>query len=839
LETSGSRFGYLILTIECAETFEPYRPFLSNFANFAAIILEKRWQEKQLESANEELVRHKGHLEEQVSARTRELFLANEALSKGELRYRTLFERSNDAIFLVDGATGRYLEANKAAEELTGRSQSDLKKQTTRDVTPEGARNRLAAATSMDKTLDLGEVRYLRPDGTERIAVLDTIPLDENTIFGIAHDITERKRAEEELRESERKTRAIFDQTFQFVGLMEPDGTLIEANRAVLDAFEIEASDVIGKLFWETSWWTHSPEQQKQLRAGARRAAAGEFYSFESHHPAPDGTIRYIDGSLKPVKDETGKVVLIIPEGRDITERKQAEEALRKNEQLYGNILESMSDGILVLDRDFHYVHWNRAMEVISGVQREELVGSDRLPWQAFPHLREQGVDELMRRAMCGEVVQRDDIPYRLPDGTEGATSEIYFPLKTGEGEVTGIVGVIRDITEHRALKDQLRHVQKMEAIGELSSGIAHDFSNLVTVIGASSEALETLLDDDGARVEVDRIQKASEQAGRIASSLLAFSRSVPLEKSSLRLKSVLEDTAVLLRHSLPAVVELIVEMPDEPVGWVYADGTQLQRVLLNLGLNARDAMPSGGTIRLSLSLPTGDPVADSATPSECAPRYARITMTDTGKGIPAEIRSRIFEPFFTTKPRGHGTGLGLSTSHGIVEEHGGRIELEPQADGGASFSVYLPWEGSPRNPEKERLSGAVIRGEGQLVLVAEDHEQIRAALASTLESLGFQVVQADNGKALLERFEEHRDAVRLMVVDVDLPQRNGLTCLSDLRADGVEVPTVVITGADPAGFFDLAGDDHVLLCKPFLMSEFAEVVATVLASSASDKVSS
>jgi PAS domain S-box-containing protein len=402
------------------------------------------------------------------------------------------------------------------------------------------------------------------------------------------------------------------------------------------------------------------------------------------------------------------------------------------------------------------------------------------------------------------------------------------------------LASIWSDVTERKALEEQLRDVQKMEAIGELASGIAHDFSNLIAVISASSEALEkTLLDDDGARTEVDRIRKASEQAGDIASSLLVFSRSVPLKKSSLRLKSVLEDTAALLRHSLPAAIELIMEIPDESVGWVYADETQLQRVVLNLGLNARDAMPTGGTIRMSLSLAPKISTADSAAPSESAPRYARITMTDTGMGIPAEIRSRIFEPFFTTKPRGQGTGLGLSSSHGIIEEHGGIIELEPQADRGTSFSIYLPWEDSPRDPERVCLPEARIRGEGQLVLVAEDHEQVRAALAATLELAGYEVVQASDGNTLLERVEEYRGEIQLLIVDVNLPHRDGLTCLSDLRANGCETSAVVITGADPVDFPDLAADDYLLLRKPFHMSELTKIVAALLAPLASERASS
>jgi signal transduction histidine kinase/CheY-like chemotaxis protein len=390
-----------------------------------------------------------------------------------------------------------------------------------------------------------------------------------------------------------------------------------------------------------------------------------------------------------------------------------------------------------------------------------------------------------------------------------------------------------------RRRDEQVRESQKLEAIGELASGIAHDFSNLITVIFASSEELRgSLKDQNGGDAALDQIQRAAEQARGITNSLLAFSRNVPLEKSHLHLRTIVDKAAALLRHTLPASIELIVDELDEPIGWVLADETQLQQVLFNLGINARDAMPSGGTLRLSLSLARDRATGDMATPPPPGTtRFARITMADTGTGIPAELRSRIFEPFFTTKTRGGGTGLGLSIVHGIVKEHGGYVEVESGAARGAKFSIYLPCVSSLALSGERRALQTASRAKGELVLLAEQHEQVRAALASALELVGCKVVQAEDEPSLLKRFAERRASVQLLVIDTDLPGRAGLVRLTKLRAEGVAVPAVVITGAAGLPAEQLA-DHDVVLRKPFPMSEFVETVTKVLASSDAQAIS-
>ncbi len=416
----------------------------------------------------EELEQRVNELEQESVMRKQ----AEDALRENEKKYRSLVDNYNHPLNVYDTELNLIIMNHVAAEGLGGEPQDFIGKKLN-EYFPDKAEEMMERHRKIiesGKPADFEE-RFELPSG-EMWTWTNLHPLfDKNgnvyALQSISYDITERKQAEEALKESERKLRAIFDQTFQFTGLMTIDGTLIEANRTALNFAGIEAKDVLGKPFWETTWWTHSAELQERLKEAVNKVADGHHVRLEAFHPATDGGIHAIDFSLKPVKDEAGNVIFMIPEGHDITERKRAEEALRESKELYRNIFESISDGILALDCDFHYTHWNRAFESISKTPREQVVGVKKKPWELFPHLAEQGVDEMMKRSMRGEIVKRENIPYRLRDGTEGFTSEIFLPLKNPDGEIRGIVGVVRDVTERKKSEEERERL-----IGELKNAL-------------------------------------------------------------------------------------------------------------------------------------------------------------------------------------------------------------------------------------------------------------------------------------------------------------------------------------------------------------------------------
>ncbi len=390
---------------------------------------------------------------------------------------------------------------------------------------------------------------------------------------------------------------------------------------------------------------------------------------------------------------------------------------------------------------------------------------------------------------------------------------------------------------ERARLQEQLHQAQKMEAVGLLAGGVAHDFNNLLLVISAHAELARGRLSresDIGGSLEdvlrsLEMVEQAVEQATGVTRSLLSFSNRLPVAKRATDLCVGIEEASRILRHTLPASIELVIDTGCEPAPWVNADPTQLQQIVLNLAINARDAMPGGGKLRISVSPPATDAV-ESAPSRTTGKHIARLVVSDTGTGMPPETQSRIFEPFFTTKSRGRGTGLGLAIIHGIVQDHGGQIEVHSEVGSGTTFTISFPCVSQESSNGEAVRAPSRPRGHGELILLAEDEYQVRAIVAATLTSLGYEVVQAADGDALLECFQRHQSKIKLFVLDVDLPRRSGLDCLRDIRTRGVDTPAIVISGSVDVELDAQLDRDTILMRKPFQMSELGRQVCSVLA---------
>lgn len=405
----------------------------------------------------------------------------------------------------------------------------------------------------------------------------------------------------------------------------------------------------------------------------------------------------------------------------------------------------------------------------------------------------------------------------------------LYLQL-VSDGEVRRNVGRSADARRRVKLKDQLEQAQKMELLGCLATGIAHDFNNLIMVILHSTQRLSRMLGPDPQlRETLSTIEQAAYQANDVTRSLLSFSRDVPIAREPVRLCAAVEDSARLLKRTLPESIHLVVSRALQPPLWISANSTHLQQILLNLAINARDAMPKGGTLRVTAAPATAEDLVDWAVPPVIPEAYACLCVADTGVGIPPEIQARVFEPFFTTKPPGQGTGLGLASVQALVQRHRGHIVLQSEPGKGTTFRLLFPrlhpQSGPLAVPAKERRRGVA---ETILLVAADPH--LRGIVAMTLESLGYEVVHATDGRTAAERMEQRGESIHGLVIDADSAEGPGLDWLAGQRRKGCSLPAIVIRSR-PGDSTPTAVEPRTrIVDKPFNANELGRLLGELLA---------
>jgi signal transduction histidine kinase len=382
-------------------------------------------------------------------------------------------------------------------------------------------------------------------------------------------------------------------------------------------------------------------------------------------------------------------------------------------------------------------------------------------------------------------------------------------------------------------LQEQLHHAQKMEAVGQLAAGLGHDFGNLLaTILGYATKARDSLRDAHTVGKALNAIEDAARQAGGMVQSLLTFSSKTAGQRQPVDMAAVMDESTYLLRHALPSSVELIYTPCKEPV-WGDAERVRLEQILLNLGLNARDAMPDGGTLELSLAIANETEIG-GLRPSDDngSSRFMRLEVRDTGIGIPADVQSRIFEPYFTTKPRGQGTGLGLAIIHGIVRDLGGRVTFRSEVGQGTTFTILLPCTRPPTGPADQFVpTMAIPEAQGQAVLLTGGDAHSRGLIGATLRLLGCDVMQAEDEATIEALFDDLGDRLRLIVVDREGDQRPAAEYVQRFRALGIRAPIVMVgDGASPAeGDEDELGAGVLLLRGQFGLSELSRIVCDAI----------
>jgi PAS domain S-box-containing protein len=523
---------------------------------------------------------------------------------------------------------------------------------------------------------------------------------------------------------------------------------------------------------------------------------------------------------------------------------RQAGQQSRQQAQFLTSILDNMGEALIVLDHSGEVQIWNDAARRMLGPNPTG-VGIEQWPLH-FGVMREPNQAALaaaelpLARALRGEVISDQELYLQSAGDAKGRWINVSArPLRDEQGNASGAISVFRDVTlqkqaqlELQASEAQLRQAQKMDAVGQLAGGIAHDFNNLLTAIcGYSSCALDQLPPQHAARQDIAEVLSAGERAAALTSQLLAFSRKQVLAPKPIDLNAVLRSSEQMLRRLIGADIELSVEYGGH-LGAVLADPGQIDQVILNLALNARDAMPRGG--KLSLRTSEAQLPEQHAGEQQGAQRgaYTRLSVSDTGVGMSEETQSHIFEPFFTTKAPGKGTGLGLSTVYGIIRQSGGQITVSSQQGMGTTFDVYLPCTDEIVEASTSASSATLPKSRGgETVLLAEDEPQVRNLTREILTGLGYEVLVACDGVEALEVQTRHRRPIHLLISDVVMPRMSGGELAQRLRERIPSLPILFVSGyaGDVNLSLHLPPGELMLLPKPFTGRELARRVRELL----------
>lgn len=512
--------------------------------------------------------------------------------------------------------------------------------------------------------------------------------------------------------------------------------------------------------------------------------------------------------------------------------RRRAEEAHRGSESLLKKILESVDEGFVVIDREFRLLAANRAYCVMVGATEEQLLQRrcyERSPHCDFSCWKTEGACPVRRTLENGEP----HAALHTKTSADGAASHFEvksFPMTDALGGVVSAIEIVNDVTEKRKLELQLRQAQKMEAIGALAAGVAHDFNNLLTAIVGYGELLRVEVAGDAPLSSlVEPILAAADRAAHLTRGLLAFGRKQPLAPKSIGLNGIVGHSASLLRRLIGEDIRLSTTLAEtDPV--VMADAGQIDQVLMNLATNARDAMPNGGEFAISTQLVHLDESAASARSLRSPGAYAMIKVSDTGTGMDRGTCDKIFEPFFTTKELGRGTGLGLAIVYGIINQHGGAINVSSELGQGTTFELYLPLVSDSSTEVAAAPRRAPQRG-NETVLLAEDDRTVRELTGKVLRNAGYHVLEATDGEEAIELFRRHTSSIDLLISDVVMPKKSGREVYEAVTAMRPDVKVLFTSGypADIVRGKGILDEGLNFASKPIRPQELLDKVREVL----------
>ncbi len=758
---------------------------------------------------------------------------AHEALKLNEEKFRSLVNHIPDAVWTVN-ASGELLFISGNAERIYGFSVEELRSQGTAlglaRVHPDDAPRLRKAWENLFARQERFEVecRYERKDGRQAWLLMRASAIYEKdgqlVADGITSDITERKRAEDALRESEARFQVVSRATNDVVWDWNLGTDLIWWSSSFLTQFGYRPEEVEPSI---ESWKQRlHPADQARVVHGIHAAIkrGDQLWSDEYRFRRKDGSYAYLFDRGFLIRSAAGQPVRMIGAMQNISERRRAEEQIRSQARL----LDLAHDAIVVRNLSHEVLYWNRGAERIYGWSAEqargrrvtELVMKDTKPFEiAQTELLDKG-------EWSGELRQF------TRDGREVTVSSRWTLVRGDDGQPTSVLVLNTDITEKKRLEGQFLRSQRMESIGTLAGGVAHDLNNILSPIMMSAPLLrmDELPADDFDRL-LDTIETNAQRGSDIVKQLLAFGRGIGGERVVVQPRHIIKEMVKIARETFPKNITIVAEVA-ENLWPILGDPTHIHQVLLNLCINARDAMPNGGTLKvIAENMQLDEHYAVQDAEAKQGP-FVSLRVADTGSGIPKEILDKIFDPFFTTKEIGKGTGLGLATVTGIVKSHGGLVHVYSEVGKGSVFNVMLPAAPNATPAGEDAVREPLPMGQGETILVVDDEAGILGATCKLLERHNYKVLSAADGAEALTLFSHHRSVIRLIMTDVMMPVMDGLALTRVIKKMDSEVKLIASSGLEhDAKFEEMRGlGVNVFLTKPYTAEKLLHTLRDLLA---------
>ncbi len=766
-------------------------------------------------------------LEERAAAHCRRI----EELNQQVARYSEILENSKDAFFVL-GEDYRLLEVNPAFCRLVGYSADELRQMKMTDLevgpqSPEGA-----VAGHWRAGWHHFATAHRRKDG--RLIYLESSVIvlragQRKQLVGFAREVSERLRSEQALRKSEAQYRNLVETSRDLIWSMDLEGRWTFVNNAARTIYGYEPEEMMGRPmvdFAHPEQRTRTLEILDEIRAGKPR------FRFETQHLRKDGTPVHLSVSVIPIRDDYGQVVACTGTSTDITYRRQAEERLREAHDRFASLVARMPLGYIVWSPEFRVLEWNPAATSIFGYPPEQALGQSAAEL-LVPEEGRAEFSEMARRVLRGEPCSGTMLVNRRQDGERIKCEWHCTPLPDVHGRIQGVVTLVRDVSERERLESQLRQSQKLESLGVLAGGVAHDFNNLlVGIMGNASLAMEQLPPQSPLRPLLERVVNAGRRATDLTQRMLAYAGRATCDVQLMDLNALVREMVDFAAAAIPKNVALRVDaQPDLPL--LQADSGQLQQVIMNLVINAAEAIgEAAGSVTVATWSETLDArrIATEFPNHDLQPGlYVVLEVRDTGCGMTPEVQSRIFDPFFTTKFAGR--GLGLSAILGIVRAHRGAITVSSQVGVGTVFRVLFPAVARRAKVEAPPQKAPTLP-RGATVLVIDDEEDIRDVVEAVLSRRGVKVLTAADGRQALELFRRQADDIDVVLLDMNMPGLSGEAVFRALREIRPDVRVILSTGYSEQEaalrFADapLAGFVH----KPYTATSLVEKIGAAIA---------